>query len=46
MKFYNKPSINVLTLSPTDIIQNSPAQLLMGNDPFIGEPEGWVNSQS
>lgn len=41
MKIYNEPILELLALSPTDIIQNSPTEMLTGNDPFIREPGDW-----
>ena len=36
MKFWSKPSAEIVVLSPADILQNS------GNDPFTAEISEWV----
>ncbi|MBR4014101.1 MAG: hypothetical protein IKJ00_07390 [Clostridia bacterium] len=46
MRLYNQPTLELLTLSPTDIIQNSPTDLLTGNDPYKQEPDGWEKTES
>lgn len=43
MKNYSEPIIELLALSPTDIIQNSPPVNLTGNDPYMDDP-GWLRS--
>lgn len=35
MKFWSKPSAEIVVLSPADILQNS------GNDPFLSEIAEW-----
>ncbi len=35
MKFWSKPSVEIVVLSPADILQNS------GNDPFLSEIAEW-----
>ena len=44
MKLYNEPSIEILICSTADIIQSSVTNTLDGNDPYMGEPEGWIRS--
>ena len=45
MKLYNEPIAEVVVFSIADIIQTS-TNTLAGDDPYMKEPEGWVNSQS
>ena len=46
MRNYNKPIIELLAISPMDVIQSSPAGSLVDNDPYRTELDAWVRSDA